>query len=152
MSDVEFFGEVFALNPRESYEWAMIEFADAAMGGADTDLLSGTAAVMSLLREAIAGGEVTDAHKQGKDWARFKATARKNKAQVRRDLMPLVFQIFTQATERPTGLPSGSSDGQSSTPESSEVASYRRVIEREEASGRPDRALMVQMAQEAATA
>ncbi len=140
MAEVELFGEVFALNRREDYEWAMIEFADAAMGGADTDLLSGAAAVMSLLREAI----VAD------DWARFRATARAKKAQTKRDLMPIVVQIFQQVSERPTGLPSGSSDGQPATPESSEVASYRRVIEREEASGRPDRALMVQMAQEAA--
>ena len=140
MAEVELFGEVFALNRREDYEWAMIEFADAAVGGADTDLLSGAAAVMALLREAIVADQ----------WERFRKTARSNKAQTKRDLMPIVVQIFTQATERPTGLPSDSSAGQQSTPESSEVASYRRVVEREEASGRPDRALMVQMAQEAA--
>jgi hypothetical protein len=141
VADVELFGEVFALNPREDYEWAMIEFADAAMGGTDADLLSGAAAVMALLREAIAADQ----------WERFRKTARAKKAQTKRDLMPIVVQIFTQAAERPTGLPSDSSAGQRSTPESSEVASYRRVIEREEASGRPDRALMVQMAQESAT-
>ncbi len=144
MADVDLFGEVFALNPREDYEWAMIEFADAAMGGADADLLSGAAAVMALLREVIAPGE------DGRDWDRFRKVARAKKAQTKRDLMPVVVQIFQQAAERPTGLPSDSSDGQASTPESSEVASYRRVIEREEASGRPDRALMVQMAHEAA--
>lgn len=142
MAEVELFGEFFALNPREEYEWAMIEFADAALGGADTDLLSGAAAVKELLSSAISAD----------DWPRFRALAKKKKAQTKRDLMPIVVQIFTQAAERPTGLPSDSSDGQSTTPESSEVASYRRVIEREEASGRPDRALMVQMAQDSATA
>jgi hypothetical protein len=139
VSEVQLFGEYFALNPREDYEWAMIEFADAAMGGADSDLLSGAAAVMSLLKSAIAAD----------DWARFRKLAREKKAQTKRDLMPIVVGIFTQAAERPTGRPSDSSDGPSSTPESAEVASYRQVIEREEASGRPDRALMVKLAQEA---
>ena len=149
---VEFFGESFALNPREDYEWSMIEFADAAMGGADTNLLSGAAAVMGLLKSAIAPGEVAEGAKEGKDWLRFKALAKKNKAQTQRDLMPIVVRIFTQSSERPTGRPSDSSDGPQTTPPSAEVASYSRVIEREEASGRPDRALMVLMAKESTDA
>lgn len=137
-SPVEFFGETFHLAPGEDYQWEMLEFADAAVGGADSGTLAGQAAVYRLLKAAIIDPE----------WSRFQATARRNKAEVQEHLMPIVVLAFTQKIERPTGRPSGSSAGPQLTPESSEVDSYSRVIAREEASGRADRAVMVQMARE----
>lgn len=140
--DVEFFGESYRLNPPELYQWEMLEFADAATSGADSDLLSGIGAVYKMLRAAI----------HPDDWERFRSTAKTNHATVREHLMPVVVEVFTQPTGRPTGLPSDSSDGQRSTPENSGDDSYSRVIAREEAAGRPDRALMVLMSQEASAA
>jgi hypothetical protein len=139
VSDVTFFDESFRLAPREDYEWEMIEFATAAQGGADTNFLSGTAAVFTFLKAAIVA----------EDWPRFRALARERKAQTARDLMPVVVRAFAQQVDRPTGPPSASSDGPSSTPPSAEVDSYSRVIERLEAEGRPDVAYMVKMAQTA---
>lgn len=135
---IEFFGETFHLAPGEDYQWEMLEFADAAMGGADSGTLAGVAAVYRLLKAAI-----SDA-----DWPSFQASARRNKAGVQEHLMPIVVLAFTQKVERPTGRPSAFSGGPQLTPESSEVDSYSRVMAREEASGRADRALMVKMARE----
>jgi hypothetical protein len=39
--EVEFFDQSFRLKPGEEYEWEMMEFASAAKGGADSDMLSG---------------------------------------------------------------------------------------------------------------
>jgi hypothetical protein len=142
VSEFEFFGGSYRFNPAADYQWELLEFADAATSGADSELLSGAASVMRLLKAAV----------HGEDWQRFRESARKNKALVRDHLMPVVIAAYAQPIDRPTGLPSDSSAGQRTTPQSSEVDSYSRVIEREEASGRPDRALMVLMAQEAASA
>lgn len=142
MSDVEFFGERFPLNPAEDYQWELMEFAEMATGE-ELGLLEERAAVMRVLRGAITADQ----------WERFKATARKNRAQVREHLMPVVVAAFAQPLgSRPTGLPSDSSDGQQPTPLNSAVDSYSQVIAREEAAGRPDRALMVLMAQETSAA
>jgi len=142
MSDVDFFGQSFALNPATDYEWEMMEFASAASGGADGNLLSGAAAVMDLLKAAIVAA----------DWPRFRQAARENRAQVERDLMPIVVQVFTQQAERPTRQPSGSSGGHKKTKRKSEGGSSSRVVRRLEKEGRPDLALMVTMAEEGRSA
>lgn len=141
-STIDFFGETFRLNPAEDYQWELLEFAEAADGGADTHALSGAAATMRVLKAVV----------HADDWGRFRATARKNKAVVGEHLMPIVVRAFRERIDRPTGLPSGSSGGQQTTPPSSEVVAYSQVVEREEAAGRPDRALMVLLAQEHASA
>ncbi len=137
LDSFEFFGETFRLNPAGDYQMELLEFADAATGGADSELLAGMAAVVRLLRAAV----------HGDDWSRFWASAKKNKAQVRTDLMPVVVAAFAQPIDRPTGLPSGSSDGQASTPQNSGGDSSSRVIARLEEQGRPDLALVVAQAQ-----
>jgi hypothetical protein len=139
-ADFEFFGEGFHFKPTDEYQWEMLEFADALQnGGADGSLLSGAAAVYSLLKAAIVDDE----------WARFRAAAKKNHAQTERDLMPIVVRAFQHKTERPTVRPSDSSDGPPATPENSERASSLRVVKRLEEQGRPDMAVMVLMAEEA---
>lgn len=142
LNEFEFFGETFSMNPSSEYEWEMMEFASAAQGGADSDLLSGAAAVHSFLRAVVHAG----------DWERFRATARANKATVKDDLMPVVVGAFTQTTARPTSRPSDSSAGQKRTKKKSEGGSSSRVVKRLEKQGRPDLALMVTMAEEASSA
>jgi hypothetical protein len=137
MSDFDFFGESFRFNPAEDYQWELMEFAEAATGGADSELLSGIAAVMRLLKSAI----------HADDWQRFRTSAKANKARVREHLMPVVWAAFAQPIDRPTGLPSGSSDGQPTTPENSAGDSSSRVIARLEEQGRPDLALVVAQSQ-----
>lgn len=138
MSDIEFFGEQFAMNPSSDYEWEMMEFAAAATEGADSDLLSGAASVYGFLKAVVVPA----------DWERFRAAAKKNKATVDRDLMPIVVAAFTQQTERPTSRPSDSSDGPKKTGRKSAAGSSSKVIKRLEREGRPDLALMVTMADE----
>lgn len=141
----EFFGETFHLNPSSEYEWEMMEFASAATNGGDSDLLSGVAAVFTFLKAVV----------HPSDWERFRATARKNRAQVKEDLMTVVVGAFTQTTERPTGRPSASSGGPKNTKRKSAAGSsskVAKVVRREEKNGRPDRALMVVLADEASSA
>jgi len=140
--EVEFFGRPFRLNPPDQYEWEMMEFASAAKGGADSDMLSGAAAVYTFLKAVI----------HPEDWDRFRVTARTNRATVTADLMPVVVSAFTQSTARPTGRPSDSSRGPKKTKKKSGDDSSSRVIRRLEKKGRPDLALMVLMADEARSA
>jgi hypothetical protein len=95
------------------------------------------------------------------DWGRFQAAALREHADDKA-LMLIVRQVLRGETGRPTRRPSDSSDGPGSTPESSEPDSsspeeeepeprpdlHTRVVRRLEAEGRPDKALMVLMAQE----
>lgn len=149
MSDggVEFFGETFTVRDPDQYEVAMLDFADAATN-VDSETLEGLASVKRFLRAAIAEDE----------WSRFWNLARKNRAKVKDDLMPLVVTIFQGNTGRPTGRSSDSSDGpeimsESSAAVSSSVAQgaeeYLQVVARLEAEGRPDQAYMVLKAQQA---
>ncbi len=138
MAEVEFFGDTFRLNPASDYQMELLEFADAATAGADSEMLAGMAAVVRLLKAAVSAD----------DWDKFWSTAKRNKAQVRADLMPVVVQAFAQPIDRPTGLPSDSSDGQASTPQNSGGGSYLQVVKRLEEQGRPELAHVVVMANE----
>jgi hypothetical protein len=133
----DFFGESYRFNPAEDYQWELLEFTDAAPSGADSELLSGAASVMRLIKAAV----------HADDWERFRASARKNKALVRDHLMPVVLAAYAQPIDRPTGLPSGSSDGQPATAPNSADDSSSRVIARLEQQGRPDLALVVAQSQ-----
>ena len=129
MTSVEFFGEQFALNAEVS-EFALMEFAEAAADGVDADAMAGMAAMMRLIKECVVAADV----------ARFLKSARKNRAKST-DLIPVLEATFQQVTERPTGLPSDSSDGQPVIVPSSVVSADDRGLER--LSGRPDLQLAV---------
>jgi hypothetical protein len=129
MTSVEFFGESFDLNAEVS-EFALMEFAEAAADGLDANAMAGMAAMMRLIKECV----VTD------DVARFLKSARKNRASSK-DLLPILKAMFQQVTERPTGLPSDSSDGQSVIVPSSVVSAVDKGLER--LAGRPDLQLAV---------
>jgi hypothetical protein len=140
MADVEFGGETFKRADAVGL-MALMRFAHVAKSGTDSNDLDGLAAMYELLEQCI--------HED--DWQRFQKTALKVKAKGD-DLMGVVRKVISGESDRPTSRPSDSSDGpivigQSSESEQPRPA-YLRVVEREEASGRPDRALMVLMAQE----
>jgi len=129
MTSVEFFGEQFDLNAEVS-EFALMEFAEAAADGLDADAMAGMAAMMRLIKECVVKADV----------ARFLKSARKNRASSK-DLLPVLTATFEQATERPTGLPSDSSDGQPAIVPSSVVKPADKGLER--LAGRPDLQLAV---------
>ncbi len=132
----DFFGESFRLNPAADYQCELVDFAEAATGD-ELNVLEERAAIKRLLRAAV----------HADDWGQFWASAKRNKALPHDHLMPVVVTAFSQPIERPTGLPSGSSDGQSLMSANSVVDSSSRVIARLESQGRPDLAAVVAQAQ-----
>jgi hypothetical protein len=140
VSDVEFCGERFRMAERVGL-MPMMRFAKVAKAGVDSDDLDGLAAMYDLLEQCIADDE----------WARFQAHADKTRADGD-ELMRVVKDVFEVLSARPTRRPSGSSDGPQTTEPSSTGDSYSQVIAREEAAGRPDRALILVQAQEARAA
>lgn len=143
LTPFEFFGETFHLRPGNEYQPEMMEFANVANGGGDSNMLSGATAVFTFLKAIVHPG----------DWDAFWASAKKNHATVDDHFMPIVVAAFTQEVERPTGRSSDSSDGPKNTRQKSAgESSSAKVIRREEKKGRPDRALMLVMADEARSA
>ena len=125
---------------------ALAEFAHVAQDGADSDDMAGLAAMYDLFESVI----------EPEDWDRFKRHAKKSRA-TDKDLMLLVRKVITGQTDRPTLRPSDSSGGpeaiapnSESEPDSSEEPAdlHLRVVQRLEAEGRPDKALMVLQAGE----
>jgi hypothetical protein len=150
VSEFVFFGATFHLRPSDECNVAMLDFAELATGGVDENSIEGLAVVKGFLRDVVVEA----------DWAAFWRSARKNHATVRGDLMPIIVQVITGQAARPTTRPSDSSDGPANTQENSEPASSSpdtppeepvklRAVQRLEDEGRPDKALMVQMAVDA---
>ncbi|MGZ6838561.1 MAG: hypothetical protein ACXVGE_22080 [Blastococcus sp.] len=135
MPSYELFGETFALADTIS-EFSLMEFAEAAED-VESNSLGAMAAVMRLLREAVLP----------EDWQRFRQSCRTNKASAEA-LLPIVYKVFEDATDRPTQRPSDSSDGPPATEPKSTGDSSSRVIERLEAEGRPAWALIAKQVQE----
>ena len=122
----------------------LMRFAKVAQAGADSSDLEGLAAMYDLLEQCI--------HED--DWVRFQKVATRVKADDKA-LFGVVREVMATVAGRPTRRPSDSSDGPPSTkPNSGDVSSSRslRVVQRLEDDGRPDLALMVQMAEEARSA
>jgi len=86
----------------------LMKFAHAASSGMDTSDMKALAATYEMLRDVIDPGE----------WAGFEEWAVESKAGAD-DLLPVVQQSIELMTARPTGQPSGSSDGQQRTSASS---------------------------------
>lgn len=137
MTDIDFGGETFRRADAIGL-MALMRFAHVAKSGTDSNDLDGLAALYDLLEQCI----------DAEDWGRFQVTAMRVKAKGD-DLMAVVGKVIQGESGRPTVRPSDSSAGPTIIAPSSEGASYLRVVAREEAAGRPDRALMVLMAQEA---
>ena len=138
MSDlsVEFAGERFAIRERVAV-MALMRFANVAKAGTDSDDVEGLVAMYELLEHCIAPS----------DWLRFQEHALATAADDK-ELMGVVRRTIGVLSARPTSRPSDSSDGPTSTAPTSEDDDSLRVVRRLERDGRPDLALMVQMAQE----
>ncbi len=138
MGSIEFYGQQFELDDTPS-EFALMEFAEAAADGADGDTMQGMASMLRLIRGCLTA----------EDWPRFARTARTNKAAAK-DLLPVFEAAFGQATERPTGQPSDSTDGLPTItpkPASNSAGKVSTLL-----AGRPDLQLAVRKAREAAAA
>ena len=109
MATFTYFGEKFTYaDEYPAFEYA--EFCEALADGEDSE---GARATGVALRFAL--GCVAE-----KDRARFRQVSRKNRAKTDDWLkVSAAWEKTAEETERPTGLPSDSSDGQSDTAESS---------------------------------
>jgi hypothetical protein len=131
MAAVEFLGESFELRPKVS-EYALLKFARAAAAGEDGDTMEGMASMLRLLEKCIVPA----------DWRRFDKLADEKDATAEQ-IMDVIKAAFEQVAERPTSLPSDSSDGQISTEPKSESNS---AVKDSVLSGRPDLQLAVMRA------
>jgi len=131
MAAVQFLGESFELRPKVS-EYALLKFARAAAAGEDGDTMEGMASMLRLLEKCIVPA----------DWRRFDRLADEKDASAEQ-IMDVIKVAFEQVAERPTSLPSDSSDGQISTePKSGSNSAVKDSV----LSGRPDLQLAVMRA------
>lgn len=133
MPNVEFYGETFYVTS-EPNEFALMELADTAEQVEDNSMPA-LAALFRLLQESIAADPFDDESSAEREWARFRKVARANRADST-TLLPVVFAVYTAATERPTVQPSDSSDGPAPTPLRSVSPPADPAMDR--LSGRPD--------------
>jgi hypothetical protein len=133
VAEVDFYGESFHVTDSPN-EFALMEFADTAEQ-VDEDSMPALAALFRLLQESIAANPFDDTSSAESEWDRFRKVARKNRASSD-TLLPVVFAVYTAATERPTVQPSVSSDGPAPTPLRSVSPPADAAMER--LSGRPD--------------
>lgn len=99
----EFKGETFRLND-ELNEYAVLEFLEVAEDGADGNEVHGAAALLRFVKELI----------HPDDRARFSAVARRERAKAQ-DLVEFLMGKVAADAERPTGRPSDSSGGPTTT-------------------------------------
>lgn len=140
MAEIDFAGERFAVADRIGL-MPLMRFAKVAKAGADAGDMDSLAALYDLLEQCIAPA----------DWHRFESAADTSRADGD-TLMGVVGKVFAVLADRPTSLPSDSSDGQTSTPPNSADGSSSTVVSRLEHQGRPDLALLVSESQAARSA
>lgn len=135
MADVEFFGERFT--PPERFNMRRLtRFATLATKGVDSEDLTGMAAIDGLIDQCL----------RPEDVDRFDEVCDRERPTFD-ELMAFVKDVMEAVTDRPTSLPSGSSDGQQSTNGNSVDDSSSQVITDLLERGRPSLALMVEQAQ-----
>lgn len=134
MAEIQRWGETFQVADKVAL-MPLMRFAQVAQAGVDSNEMAGLAALGDLLDKCIAPS----------DLAKFNRVATANDADGD-DLMEVVKEVFQIITERPTSRPSDSSDGSSTTSESSAVV-YSSPVTRLEKQGRPDLALLTRRAQ-----
>jgi hypothetical protein len=136
MATFDYFGEEFTYADEfPTFEYA--EFCEALADGEDSESARATGVALRFALGCVAE----------KDRARFRRLSRTNRAKAE-DWMKVSAGWTTEETERPTGLPSDSSAGQSHTEENSEsqpIASVTSLTQppEEQRPVRGDRALAV---------
>jgi hypothetical protein len=136
---ISLLGETFAL-PEQPNPMALMEYASLINSGVHPESFDGLAALHDLLEEYLGG-----------EWPRLRALAKKERVSAD-DLLDVVAMIHEVYADRPTGRPSDSSDGPTSTEVRSEGNVYGRAKRNLEAKGRPDLAVVVMDAEAAAQA
>lgn len=116
---VEFAGEWFRIADKVGL-MPLMRFAHAAAEELDTADMEALAAIYDMLRDCIHPGSPCDCGQPGDhvpgchydpgDWRKFERHAVKVKADAE-DMLPVVQQVISKVSARPTGGPSGSSDG-----------------------------------------
>jgi hypothetical protein len=134
---VEFSGESFAIADKIGL-MPLMRFAKTAKAGADSEDLEGLVAMYDLLEQVI----------DPADWDRFVNVASRDRVDGE-TLMSVVGKAIKAMTGRPTQRSSDSSDGPTSIPGNSAGDSSSQVVARLEEQGRPDLALVVEMARSA---
>ena len=130
MATVEFFGETFELRPKVS-QYALAKFAKAvSKSKTGEDVMRSMASMYDLVERCVTA----------EDWDRFDETASANDASFE-ELTAVLAGAFQSATERPTSLPSDSSDGQKIIAPSVASSSADKGLDR--LAGRPDLQLAV---------
>lgn len=132
----EFFGETFDLPERFNMR-LFTRFGTLAQKGMDSSDIESVAMIDRLIDQSV----------RPEDVARFDEVCDRERPDFE-ELMEFVMGVVAEVTERPTKRPSDSSDGPTSTKDSSSDVSSLPVIARLEQSGRPDLALMVTKAQD----
>jgi hypothetical protein len=122
---------------REVSGAVLADFGEVAMGGAAAEGMEGVAAIKDLMRDCILPEEFAD----------FWRAVRAARLPMETLMSEVVVKVIQVASERPTGRPSDSSAGPTTTQPRSEPDSSSRVIARLEENGRPDLALVVAQAQ-----
>lgn len=140
MAEVDFKGLKVQLSDYVS-PLALMKFASAAEGGADTDTIEGMAALYEVLQELVSDDQ----------WRAFSKHVTKARASGE-DLLDFAGEAMVLLLDRPTEQPSDSSGGLQTIEPSSTADSSSRVIDRFERSGRPDLALLVQRTTESRAA
>jgi hypothetical protein len=135
--DFDYFGTMVRVNPGLSDLSLLDIMARVAEFDEKTPAPFVVAAIEDLQRSII--------HEDDRD--AFKAASRANRQSLE-DLIDLAQALIAAVTEVPTERPSSSSDGPTSTGQSSVVVSSSPVVQRLEEQGRPDLALVVVQAQE----
>lgn len=136
MPNVEFAGETFTVSDRIGL-MPLMRFAKVAKSGVDSADMDGLAAMYDLLQQCFPDQE----------WQRFEAAADRTHADGD-ELMGIVGKVFEVLSERPTSRPSDSSDGPSSTEQSS-AGGFSLPVRLD---GRPDLQMIALNVQESRTA
>lgn len=143
---VEFFGEQFAA-PQRINQRLLIKVSRLAAEGADTEDMDEAKAKAA----AIVLDQMIEQCVRAEDKQRFEDICDRERVNDE-ELMEFVGKVMEVVSGRPTTRPSVSSAGQTVTEPSSGDASFLRVVERLETSGRPELAYMVEETQKARSA
>lgn len=108
--DFDFFEATIRVNPSCS-ELALIDFLAEAGNVDQADEVRGAQLIMRMLREVV----------HPDDFDRFWAIAKRERQNPQADLMPIMHQVIEATTAFPTGQPSASGAGPTSTPPRFEV-------------------------------
>lgn len=133
---ISFRGQVFTL-AETSNPGVLMEYASKLNNGVHPESLEGLGALWDVIETNVSA----------EDWPRMRQVIR-NERVGGDELLELTSRILQVFADRPTGRPSGFSDGRENTEVRSEGDSVSRAKERFEQKGRPDQAAFLMVVSE----